>query len=137
MSLWDRFEGVIKSEWNSRFQDPFEAFRKGSEPSSEEGASDISSNESFGQRAKKTAKMQPSAHRKIKSAAAAFRLLNLHEDATLEEIRGAYQQMAQRYHPETFNPNPDKARAAQTLIETLSEAFEVLEAQKLPLSKEA
>jgi len=77
--------------------------------------------------------MPPSSHRRVKSPEAAYRLLEIEKGASLDEVKEAYQKLAKRYHPETFNPSKEKAMAAQNLLNTLTEAFEVLEAQLLPL----
>ena len=71
--------------------------------------------------------------RGVSEASQAYRLLELKDDATLDVVRARYFELAERYHPRTIGDSADKAYAAQTVLETLTDALEILEAHLLPL----
>ena len=60
-------------------------------------------------------------------------MLEIEQGSTLDEVRAAYRTLARRYHPRTLSKVPDQAYAAQTVLDALTEALEVLEAHLLPL----
>lgn len=64
------------------------------------------------------------------SVQAAWAMLELTPGASLDEVRDAYQRLAQRYHPKTREVSA--APAAHAVIGRLTDALEVLEAHLLP-----
>lgn len=134
MSLFDRLGNVVKAEWNARFGE-------GDDEGSERAADDESVREAeeatrarprpSGQRAAATPARAPRAA--VTDVVSAFRMLELEPGATLDEVRGSYRTLAKRYHPRTLSKVPDQAYAAQTVLDALTEALEVLEAHLLPL----
>jgi hypothetical protein len=118
MSLIDRLGDVVRSEWNSRFtEDDDDAPRKDGPTRGPHKA------------ARRPA---PSGGSRVPDVASARRILEVSADATLDEVRGAYATLARRYHPRSLGAG-DKAYAAQTLLDSLTDALEVLEAHLLPL----
>lgn len=64
----------------------------------------------------------------------AWRMLELEPGASLDEVREAYHRLGRRYHPRTLDPA--HAAAARTVVDALTEAYEVLEEHLLPLPDE-
>lgn len=122
MGLFDRISNVVKAEWHHRFGEPEETAAKRDE----------------GHKEPKGAPIHPTARarrRAVTDIDSAWRVLELQPGATLDEVRGAYQDLARRYHPRTYSKVPDQAHAAQTLLEALTDALEVLEEHLLPLPR--
>lgn len=118
MSLFDRISTVVKAEWHARFGDE-------EEPGRPEAA-----------KGRGAAPVHPSGRAKRRAVSdtdSAYRILELSPGATLDEVRAAYQAQARRYHPRTYSRVSDQAHAAQTLLEALTDALEVLEEHLLPL----
>lgn len=141
-SFLDRVGDVVKSEWNSRFGEMGEEGEKvevneedfkvdaplvdAKTPGRVTGPADLP-----------LSRGQTSKRRGVSEASQAYRLLELPDDATLDRVRARYFELAQRYHPRTIGDSADKAYAAQTVLETLTDALEILEAHLLPLSPSA
>lgn len=135
MSLFDRLGHVVKAEWSSRFGE-------GDDDNENAGPDDESLREaeeaSKGRRPGPTGqKVSPKsaarAHTAVTDVMSAWRMLELEPGATLDEVRAHYRGLAKRYHPRTLSKVPDQAYAAQTVLDALTEALEVLEAHLLPL----
>ena len=121
MSLIDRLGDVVRSEWNSRF----------TEDDPRDDAAPDGASSTRGPRAA-AKRPSPSRARKVPDVATARRVLEVDADATLDEVRAAYRKLAHRYHPRSIGMG-DKAYAAQSLLEALTDALEILEAHLLPL----
>jgi DnaJ-domain-containing protein 1 len=63
----------------------------------------------------------------------ALRVLELSGSPHLDEVRARYRQLAQRYHPKTVGGRPDEVAAAHVVMESFTEALELLEEHLLPL----
>jgi DnaJ-domain-containing protein 1 len=122
MGLFDRISHVMRAEWNARFAegDP--------PPIPVPRVDDVAAASHIGQRA---------ARRGITDVGSAYRILEVAPTATLDEVRAAYFHQAQRYHPRTHSPVADQAYAAQTVLDALTEALEVVEAHLLPVAHRA
>lgn len=118
MGLFDRISNVVKAEWHARFGEH------------EEPAVDKERGEPRGAPIHPTARAR---RRAVTDVDSAYRVLELLPGATLDEVREAYRALARRYHPRTYSRVPDQAHAAQTLLEALTDALEVLEEHLLPL----
>ena len=58
-----------------------------------------------------------------------YKILEISENATQEEIKKAYKKMAQKYHPDSFNRgnSPAKTREeAEEMFKKIGEAYEML-----------
>lgn len=77
--------------------------------------------------------LSPSGLAPVTDPETAYRVLELPENATLDEVRAAYRRMAQHYHPQTRLAEDAQADAARQLMRSLLEALEVLEEHLLPL----
>lgn len=121
MGLFDRLGGVVKAEWNARF--PLE---KRAHPGGDSAA---------GARAEGAG--PPRRRRAVADADAAYRILEVPQGASLEQVRAAYFQMAKRYHPRSHSAVPDQAHAAQTLLYALTDALEVLEEHLVPAPRDS
>lgn len=56
-----------------------------------------------------------------------YDILGISPDATLEEIRGAYRNLAKRYHPDLLRQAEAQARQqAEELLKTINEAYRIL-----------
>lgn len=135
MSLFDRLSNVVKAEWNARFGE------------GEEGREERTYDEESLKEAQEAARGRPrptssrgvtarttrAPRAAVTDVVSAFRMLELEKGATLDEVRASYRRLARRYHPRTLSKVPDQAYAAQTVLDALTEALEVLEAHLLPL----
>lgn len=122
MGLFDRISTVVKAEWNARFGEHDHALKGESERAA---------------RRREAAERPPrSAKRAVTDVESAYRVLEVSPHATLDEVREAYRQLARRYHPRTFSPVPDQAHAAQTVLDALTDALELLEVHLLPLPED-
>ena len=117
MGLFDRISSVVKAEWHSRFGEHDDEGAKGR----------------HAPRGSRAAPTPGARRRSITDTDSAYRVLELVPSATLDEVRAAYREMARRYHPRTYSKVPDQAHAAETLLEALTDALEVLEEHLLPL----
>lgn len=136
MSLFDRLGNVVKAEWHARFG---EGEEERDEAAPDEESLREANEAARGPRARPMGAKADPARAKTPRAAvtdvvSAFRMLELEQGATLDEVRGAYRTLAKRYHPRTLSKVPDQAYAAQTVLDALTEALEVLEAHLLPLA---
>ena len=121
----DRVGKVVRSEWNSRFHDDDDdvtAEHTGDDADSVSGSSS--------RRRTPAASTRTSS---ITDLGGARRVLELSQDATLEEVRASYFRLSKRYHPRTTSGISDQAHAAQTLLVALTDALEMLEEQLLVL----
>lgn len=136
MSLFDRLGNVVKAEWNARFGEGDEPVdeRKPDEESLREAeeAARAGRARPTGAKAERARPTTPRAA--VTDVVSAFRMLELAQGATLDEVRASYRTLAKRYHPRTLSKVPDQAYAAQTVLDALTEALEVLEAHLLPLA---
>jgi DnaJ-domain-containing protein 1 len=125
MSLFDRLGGVVKAEWNARF----------GEADDELPAADEARRRPAKERPTTAATEVPGrpSRAAVSDVESAYRVLELKSGASLDEVRFSYQQLARRYHPRTLSKIPDQAYAAQTVLDALTEALELLEGQLLPL----
>jgi hypothetical protein len=130
MSLIDRLGGVVKAEWNARFGEDDEDFHDDAADEGDEKATRKSGGSRPARRARSAASAQRVAVSDLESA---WRLLELNKGATLDEVRAAYRRLARHYHPRTLSKVADQAYAAQTLLDALTDAVELLEAHLLPL----
>lgn len=136
MSLFDRLGNVVKAEWNARFGDAAEereerAYDEESLKEAEEALRGMRPPSTSARAATAAAKAPRAA---VTDVVSAYRMLELEKGATLDEVRASYRTLARRYHPRTLSKVPDQAYAAQTVLDALTEALEVLEAHLLPLS---
>ncbi len=137
----DRVGQVVKSEWTARFGEDGEPLPEVNEEDFEVSETDGSSgavDAKGGRRVTSPADL-PLARgtmkkrRGVSEADQAYRLLELSPGATLDVVRDRYFELAQRYHPRTIGDSADKAYAAQTVLETLTDALEILETHLLPV----
>ncbi len=144
-TFFDRVGDVVKSEWNARFG---EDQQPSVEVNEDDCAVDTKSAQANTVDAKTPGRVtgpadlpltrgQTSKRRGVSEASQAYRLLELSDDATLDVVRARYFELAERYHPRTIGDSADKAYAAQTVLETLTDALEILEAHLLPLPPDA
>jgi hypothetical protein len=122
--LFDRLGNVIKSEWNARFSD---------DPIEHSGRS------AFSDRDTTNAIVPSQAYSSSKrvgrmDVGSAWRVLELAPNSNLQAVRKQYQVLSKRYHPRTLSDNPDHAYSAQTVIDGLTEAVEILEEELIPWS---
>ena len=123
-SVFDRLTKVVRSELTAAFSregDDDDAVFDETQPPPTDGER--------GPIAAKVTTRMPS----IPDAKSAARVLDVAEDATLDEVRAAYRRQAIAFHPRTLAGTPEQTLAAQTIIDTLTEALEILEAHLLPL----
>ncbi len=69
------------------------------------------------------------------SGALAVLALPPRPEPTLDEVRARYRSLAQKHQPKTQSAAPEEASSAHALMQTLTEALEVLEAHLLPLPR--
>lgn len=123
--LFGRLGHVIKAEWNSRFSDdPITTSIDTSAPLSDQTDAQFRS-VAKRDRPRRTGRMD---------LGSAWRVLEQRPGSSLEEVRASYAAMSQRYHPRTLSDNPDHAYSAQTVLDGLTEALEILEEELLPLN---
>lgn len=139
MSVIDRLGQVVKSEWNSRFSrdkddaeaeamaEVDEALKKTASTTSASTTSTTSASTPTPALAK------PPRTPQVNDVQSALRVLELQGSPTLDEVRARYRQLARRYHPKTQAQRADDRAAAHVVLETLTDALEVLEQHLLPL----
>lgn len=120
MSVLDRFGQVVKSEWNSMF-------RKDSDNVADAAAAEVEA--TLAAPTPRTAAARPA----VTDVDGALRVLELTGSPALDEVRARYRELAQRYHPKTVGGRPDEVAAAHVVMESLTEALELLEEHLLPL----
>jgi len=129
MSVLDRFGQVVKSEWNSRFRkdgdDDEAAAAAEAELAATAGAQPASSS---------TRMAPPPRAAVVTDVDGAMRILELQGHPGLDEVRARYRELSRRYHPKTCSDRPDDVAAAHVVLESLTEALELLEEHLLPLS---
>jgi hypothetical protein len=118
--FFDRLGRVVKAEWNARFGDLPD----------DELAQQLD-----------VVEQAPALHRPPRAPAVsdvdgALRVLELSSVPTLDVARAQYRALARRYHPRTRARSPDQVHAAQTVLEALTDAIEVLEEHLLPIPGE-
>jgi hypothetical protein len=123
--FWDRFKNVVRSEWNSVFSDEAD----GGDPIDPESMREA-------HRAAQGQAPGPSASLGRPSVDSAFRLLDLHPRAPMEEVRQAYFGLARHYYPLVTSADAGRASNARSVIFALTEAYEVLCEHLVPLSDE-
>jgi hypothetical protein len=64
----------------------------------------------------------------------AKRVLELHGEPTLAEVRARAHALSRHFHPKTCSSRPDEAETARAVLEGLTEALEILEEHLLPTS---
>jgi DnaJ-domain-containing protein 1 len=62
--------------------------------------------------------------------ARALSVLELPAGASGEEIRSAYRRLCRRYHPDRFESDPGKCRAANELLAEINAAYELLRGER-------
>ncbi len=133
MSLFDRLGNVVKAEWSHRFGDGDDDEERGaSEQALREADAALRGTDSRPSQRAELARAKAS-RRAVTDVASAWRVLEIEQGCTLDEVRAAYRTLARRYHPRSLSKVPDQAYAAQTVLDALTEALEVLEAHLLPL----
>src|SRR5690606_33495212 len=127
--LFDRLGHVVKAEWSSRFgEGDDEDQEQKPDAASVREANEAARGSRQRPSGQKAAPVRASATRAaVTDVMSAWRMLELEAGATLDEVRAAYRTLAQRYHPRTLSKVPDQAYAAQTVLDALTEALEVLE----------
>ncbi len=65
-------------------------------------------------------------------AAAAYKMLELPDGALLDEVRAQYRVMVRRYHPKSVDGSDEQRVTAQSVLDGLTQALEVLETHLLP-----
>lgn len=130
MALFDRLGNVVKAEWNARFGEDDDALDADDAPDEAEGTT-----APRGRPKGSTAPRRPSPRRAhtVVDTASAYNVLELQPGATLDVVRESYFALARRYHPRTLSKNADQAYTAQTVLDALTDALELLEAHLLPL----
>ena len=127
MSVLDRFGQVVKSEWNSRFR------KDGDDDESASAAeAELASTSGAGA----TTAPRPAASMRapvVTDVDGAMRILELQGHPGLDEVRARYRELSRRYHPKTCSDRPDDVAAAHVVLESLTEALELLEEHLLPL----
>jgi hypothetical protein len=127
--FWDRFKGVVRSEWNSVFSDDgADAF------SDDEALREAQDAAEYGVHGPSTGGSGAPASLDRPSVQSAFRLLDLLPSAGLEEVRAAYFELARHYQPLVSSGNAERASNARTVIFALTEAYEVLCEHLVPLT---
>jgi len=145
MALFDRLGTVVRSEWNARFGEEDDSVGDDEERDDEGGeTSRTESSRAARQPIKKGGRPQgktraaarPPSRRahQVDDVKSAWNVLELQPGATLDVVRESYFAHARRYHPRTLSKNADQAYAAQTVLDALTDALELLEAHLLPLS---
>lgn len=129
-SLFDRVGKVVKAEWNSRFSEDDDDVTLSKEEQETVDAALRDTRAASRAQAAKTSRRQG-----VSEPQQALRVLELPDDATLDEVRAQYFALAKRYHPRTVNGTPDQAYAAQTVVDTLTDALEILETHMLPVPR--
>lgn len=67
----------------------------------------------------------------IKVKASSYKILEIAEDASIDEIKTAYRKMAKKYHPDKLHHlGPDFQKDALEKFKKVNEAYEVLKKQK-------
>lgn len=67
----------------------------------------------------------------IKAKASSYKILEIAEDASIDEIKTAYRKMAKKYHPDKLHHlGPDFQKDALEKFKKVNEAYEVLKKQK-------
>ena len=128
-NILDRMSKVVKAEWNSRFS--AEDLPADSAESFEDQVSvDVAPEKE--PRSKRRGAKVSARRRGLTDAQQALELLELPSDVTLDDVRTAYRRQAVLLHPRTLLENADQAYAAQTLLLTLTDAYEILELHLLP-----
>lgn len=122
MSVLDRFGQVVKSEWNSMF-------RKDGDDVADAAAAEVEAALATPKPAATTVAKAPA----VTDVDGALRVLELSGSPSLDEVRARYRQLALRYHPKTVGARPDEVAAAHVVMESLTEALELLEEHLLPL----
>ena len=125
MSVLDRFGQVVKSEWNVRFR------REDGDDA--DAAAEVDAALANTAHAKGSAFPRPSHVSAITDVDSALRVLELSGHPSLDEVRARYRELARRYHPKTVSDRADDVSAAHIVLESLTEALEILEEHLLPL----
>ena len=58
-----------------------------------------------------------------------YKILNISPDATDEEVKKAYRELARKYHPDNYHDNP-LADLAQEKMKEINEAYELIQKQR-------
>jgi hypothetical protein len=127
--FWDRFKNVVRSEWNSVFSDEDgQGVSVDSEAFREAHRAAIGGVDGHGM---DNMDGDPALARP--SVASAFRLLDLHPTASLDEVRHSYFELARHYYPLVTGADAQRASNARSVIFSLTEAYEVLCEHLVPL----
>ena len=59
-----------------------------------------------------------------------YSVLGVSRDATEDEIKKAYRELARKYHPDNYQQNPDLASLAEEKMKEINEAYETIQSQK-------
>ena len=140
MSVFDRIGKVVKSEWNHRFgeRDDDALAREAqaevdaaiANPTTSAGTASSTRGSVTTSTLARTVPLRTSG---VPDVAAAMRVLELTGVPTLDAVRAQYRALARHYHPRTTSENADQAHAAHTVLDTLTDALELLEEHLLPL----
>ncbi len=118
--FFDRLGRVVKAEWNARFGD----------------LPDDELAQQFDEVEAAPAHTKPPRAPAVSDTDGALRVLELQTVPTLDVARAQYRMLAHRYHPRTRSQSPDQVHAAQTVLDALTDAIEVLEEHLLPIPGE-
>lgn len=122
--FFDRLGRVVKAEWSARFGETSDADLDAALREVEEAEAAASSS---------AVSARPARAPAVSDVDGALRVLELSSLPTLAEARAQYRALARRYHPRTRSSSPDQVHAAQTVLEALTDALELLEERLLPL----
>jgi len=59
-----------------------------------------------------------------------YKVLGVSKNATDEEIKKAYRELARKYHPDNYQQNPDLAELASEKMKEVNEAYERIQAER-------
>ncbi len=65
-------------------------------------------------------------HAAIEARARAFAILEVAPDVTPAELRSSYRRLCRRYHPDRFDHDEEKSRAANELLAEVNAAYALL-----------
>lgn len=127
MSVLDRFGQVVKSEWNSRFR------KDGDDEAAAVAEAELAATAGAAGATPSARMTPPSRAPAVTDVDGAMRILELSGHPDLDEVRTRYRELAHRYHPKTCSDRADDVAAAHVVLESLTDALELLEEHLLPL----
>lgn len=70
---------------------------------------------------------RPNASSDKRKIAGHYKVLELEDGASWEEVRESYRRLIKKYHPDKFGLDPEKQEAANEIMQGLNEAYAALE----------